>query len=56
MLLKPWDDIKLDVERACVHLQDVKTEVWDSGEALSRNFRNPHLEGLMDPGAWMAWV
>lgn len=44
MLLRLWDDIKLDAESACVHLQDVKTEVWASGEALSR-IRNLHLEG-----------
>lgn len=57
MLLRSGDDDKAGCGQTTrVQLQDVNTEVWASGEALSRNLRNLHLERSMDPGVWMAWV
>lgn len=43
MLLRPGRGmtIKLGAERPRVQPQDVNTEVWASGEALSRNLKKP---------------
>lgn len=56
VMLETKDKDKVGWRENMSSLSVVKLEVWSSRERLfQKRLGNPHLEDLMDAGAWMEW-